>query len=163
MNKLESSAYLASLNIDKMCFGLKAITELLSRLGNPQKSYKTITIAGTNGKGSTAAMISSILHSAGYKVGLYTSPHLVDVRERIVINGKKITLPEFNRTIAYVKDKMERPVTYFEFLTAVAFMYFQRQKVDIAVLEVGLGGRLDATNVCRPLVSVITNMILWNQ
>jgi dihydrofolate synthase / folylpolyglutamate synthase len=158
MNKLKSSAYLASLNIDKMRFGLKAITELLSRLGNPQNTYKTITIAGTNGKGSTAAMAASILHSAGYKVGLYTSPHLVDVRERIVVNGKKISLQEFNRTIAYVKDKIQQPVTYFEFLTAVAFVYFQRQKVNLAVLEVGLGGRLDATNVCNPLVSVITNI-----
>jgi len=158
MNKLNPSAYLDSLNVDKMRFGLKAISELLSRLGNPQNSYKTILIAGTNGKGSTAAMISSILSSAGYKVGLYTSPHLVDVRERIVINGKKISLKEFNQTIADVKDKKEQPVTYFEFLTAAAFVYFQRQKVDIAVLEVGLGGRLDATNVCKPLVSVITNI-----
>jgi dihydrofolate synthase/folylpolyglutamate synthase len=158
MNKIKSSAYLASLNIDKMRFGLKAITELLSRLRNPQKSYKTITIAGTNGKGSTAAMMASILLSAGYKVGLYTSPHLVDVRERIVVNGKKISSQEFNRTIAYVKDKIQQPVTYFEFLTAVAFVYFQREKVDIVVLEVGLGGRLDATNVCKPLVSVITNI-----
>ena len=160
MNKLNPSVYLDSLNVDKMRFGLKAITELLSQLGNPQNSYKTILIAGTNGKGSTAAMIASILCSAGYKVGLYTSPHLVDVRERIVINGKKIPLKEFNRTIADVKDKKEQPVTYFEFLTAVAFVYFQRQKVDIAVLEVGLGGRLDATNVCKPLVSVITNISL---
>jgi len=160
MNKLNPSVYLDSLNVDKMRFGLKAISELLSRLGNPQNSYKTILIAGTNGKGSTAAMIASILCSAGYKVGLYTSPHLVDVRERIVINGKKIPLKEFNRTIADVKDKKEQPVTYFEFLTAVAFVYFQRQKVDIAVLEVGLGGRLDATNVCKPLVSVITNISL---
>ena len=158
MNKLKPSEYLASLNVDKMHFGLKAITQLLLSLGNPQNSYKTILIAGTNGKGSTAAMISSILCSAGYKVGLYTSPHLVDVRERIVINGKKISLKEFNRTIAYVKDKMEQPVTYFEFLTAVAFVYFQSRKVDIAVLEVGLGGRLDATNVCKPLVSIITNI-----
>ena len=160
MNKLNPSAYLDSLNVDKMRFGLKAISELLSRLGNPQNSYKTILIAGTNGKGSTAAMIASILCSAGYKVGLYTSPHLVDVRERIVINGKKISLKEFNWTIAYVKDKIKQPVTYFEFLTAAAFVYFQRQKVDIAVLEVGLGGRLDATNVCKPLVSVITNIAL---
>ena len=160
MNKLNPSVYLDSLNVDKMRFGLKAISELLSRLGNPQNSYKIILIAGTNGKGSTAAMIASILCSAGYKVGLYTSPHLVDVRERIVINGKKIPLKEFNRTIADVKDKKEQPVTYFEFLTAVAFVYFQRQKVDIAVLEVGLGGRLDATNVCKPLVSVITNISL---
>jgi len=158
MNKLNPSAYLDSLNVDTMRFGLTAITALLSRLGNPQNSYKTILIAGTNGKGSTAAMTSSILCSAGYKVGLYTSPHLVDVRERIVINGKKISLKEFNRTIAYVKDKKEQLVTYFEFLTAVAYVYFQRQKVDIAVLEVGLGGRLDATNVCKPMVSVITNI-----
>lgn len=160
MNKLNSSAYLASLNIDEMHFGLKAITELLSRLGNPQNSYKTILIAGTNGKGSTAAMTSSILCHAGYKVGLYTSPHLVDVRERIVVNGKKISLKEFNQTIADVKDKKKQPVTYFEFLTASAFVYFQNQKVDIAVLEVGLGGRLDATNVCKPIVSVITNIAL---
>jgi dihydrofolate synthase / folylpolyglutamate synthase len=160
MNKLNPSVYLDSLNVDKMRFGLKAISELLSQLGNPQNSYKTILIAGTNGKGSTATMIASILCSAGYKVGLYTSPHLVDVRERIVINGKKIPLKEFNRTIADVKDKKEQPVTYFEFLTAVAFVYFQRQKVDIAVMEVGLGGRLDATNVCKPLVSVITNISL---
>jgi dihydrofolate synthase / folylpolyglutamate synthase len=160
MNKLNPSAYLASLNVDKMHFGLAATTELLSRLGNPQNSYKTILIAGTNGKGSTAAMTSSILCRAGYKVGLYTSPHLVDVRERIVINGKKISLQEFNRTIACVKDKKKQQVTYFEFLTAAAFLYFQRQKIDVAVLEVGLGGRLDATNVCKPLVSVITNIAL---
>ena len=158
VNNINPSAYLESLNINKMRFGLKSITELLSRLGNPQKSYKTITIAGTNGKGSTAAMTASILHSAGYKVGLYTSPHLIDVRERITVNGKKISWKEFNRTIAYVKNKIRKPVTYFEFLTAVAFVYFQNQKIDIAVLEVGLGGRLDATNVCKPLVSVITNI-----
>ena len=158
MNKFNPSAYLAGLNVDTMHFGLTAIKDLLSRLGNPQNSYKTILIAGTNGKGSTAAMTASILCSAGYKVGLYTSPHLVDVRERIVINGKKISLKEFNQTIADVKDKTQQPVTYFEFLTAVALVYFQRQKVDIAVLEVGLGGRLDATNVCKPLVSVITNI-----
>ena len=129
MNKLKSSAYLASLNIDKMRFGLKAITELLSRLGNPQNAFKAITIAGTNGKGSTAAMTASILQSAGYEVGLYTSPHLIDVRERIVVNGKKISLREFDRTIEYVKNKIQQPVTYFEFLTAVAFVYFQNQKV----------------------------------
>ena len=158
MNKLKPSLYLASLNVNKMRFGLKPIKELLSRLGNPQNDYKTITIAGTNGKGSTAAMTASILRSAGFKVGLYTSPHLVDVRERIVLNGKKIPLKEFNRTIAYVKNKIKQPVTYFEFLTAVAFEYFKNQKVDIAVLEVGLGGRLDATNVCKPIIAVITNI-----
>lgn len=150
--------YLESLNVDKIRFGLKSVTALLSRLGYPQKSYKTILIGGTNGKGSTAAMTASILHKAGYKVGLYTSPHLVNVRERIVLNGSRISRNDFSRMIAHVKDNLRQPVTYFEFLTAVALVYFQNKKVDIAVLEVGLGGRLDATNVCKPLVSVITNV-----
>src|SRR5208283_1528748 len=92
------------------------------------------------------------------KVGLYTSPHLVDVRERIVINGKKIARKDFDQIIVNIKEKLKKPLTYFELLTAAAFVYFQRQKVDVAVLEVGLGGRLDATNVCRPLVSIITNV-----
>ena len=158
MNKTNPYVYLSSLNIDSIHFGLDAITGLLLRLGNPQKSYKTILIAGTNGKGSTAAMTASILHAAGYKVGLYTSPHLIDVRERIVVSGRKINNREFSRTVANVKSRIKQQITYFEFLTAVAFLYFQRQHVDIAVLEVGLGGRLDATNVCKPIVSVITNI-----
>ena len=158
MKKFDPSTYLAGLNVDIMHFGLDTIAELLSRLGNPQNEYKTILIAGTNGKGSTATMTASILESAGYKAGLYTSPHLVDVRERIVINGKKIARKDFDQIIANIKEKLKKPLTYFELLTAAAFVYFQRQKVDIAVLEVGLGGRLDATNVCRPLVSIITNV-----
>ncbi len=158
MKNTDPYTYLASLNIDSMRFGLEAITALLMRLENPQNSYKTILIAGTNGKGSTAAMLASILHSAGYKVGLYTSPHLIDVRERIVVSDRKITKKEFSHTVEDVKRKLENQVTYFEFLTAVAFLYFQSQQVDIAVLEVGLGGRLDATNVCKPIVSVITNI-----
>jgi dihydrofolate synthase/folylpolyglutamate synthase len=158
MNKFDSLTYLSNLNIDVMRLGLEAITEILSRLRNPQNSYKTILVAGTNGKGSTATMIASILRSAGYKVGLYTSPHLVDVRERIVINGKKIAGKDFNQIIADIKEKAKKPLTYFELLTAAAFVYFQRRKVDIAVLEVGLGGRFDATNICRPLVSIITNI-----
>lgn len=156
--KLIPYKYLESLNINKMRFGLKAIKALLLNLGDPQKSYQTIIIAGTNGKGSTAAMTASILQSAGYRVGLYTSPHLVDVRERIVVNGRKISHKDFNRLIEQVRRHVTHPVTYFEFLTAVAFLYFQNQKIDVAVLEVGLGGRLDATNVCKPLVSVITNI-----
>ena len=158
MKKFDPLAYLAGLNIDVMRFGLEAIAGLLSRLGDPQNDYKTILIAGTNGKGSTATMTASILRSAGYKVGLYTSPHLVDVRERIVVNSKKIIRKDFDQIIANIKEKLKKPLTYFEFLTAAAFIYFQRQKVDVAVLEVGLGGRLDATNVCRPLVSIITNI-----
>jgi dihydrofolate synthase/folylpolyglutamate synthase len=158
MNKFDPAAYLASLNIDVMHFGLTAVSGLLSRLGNPQNAYKTILIAGTNGKGSTAAMTASILRCAGYKTGLYTSPHLIDVRERIAVDGKKISRLDFRRTVGAVKREIKQPVTYFEVLTAAAFLYFQRRKIDIAVLEAGLGGRLDATNVCRPLVSVITNV-----
>jgi len=158
MKKTDPYTYLAGLNIDSMRFGLEAITDLLLRLENPQNSYKSILIAGTNGKGSTAAMAASILHSAGYKVGLYTSPHLIDVRERIVVSGRKITKKEFSKAVEDVKIHLKQTVTYFEFLTAVAFLYFQRQQVDIAVLEVGLGGRLDATNACKPIFSVITNI-----
>lgn len=158
MKKFDPAAYISSLNIDVMRFGLAAISELLFRLGNPQNSFQTILIAGTNGKGSTAAMIASILHAAGYETGLYTSPHLVDVRERININKKRISRQDFRRIVADVKKEASGPVTYFEVLTAAAFLYFQRRKVDIAVIEAGLGGRLDATNVCRPLVSVITNI-----
>lgn len=158
MNKPTPCSYLDSLNVNKMRFGLKIVRDLLSRLDQPQKSYKTIIIAGTNGKGSTAAMTASILRSAGYRVGLYTSPHLVDVRERIVVNGEKISFQDLNRMIEQVKKKVVLPVTYFEFLTAVAFIYFKNEKIDVAVLEVGLGGRLDATNVSTPLVSVITNI-----
>lgn len=158
MNKFDPAAYVASLNIDDMRFRLSAVSELLARLGNPQKCFKTILIAGTNGKGSTAAMTASMLRSAGYRTGLYTSPHLIDVRERIAVDGKEISRKNFSRIIASVKNKILRPVTYFEVLTAGALLYFQQSNVDIAVLEVGLGGRLDATNVCRPLVSVITNI-----
>lgn len=158
MNKFDPAAYLSSLNIDVMHFGLTAITDLLKRLGNPQNSYKSILIAGTNGKGSTAAMLASMLQSAGYKTGLYTSPHLIDVRERIRVNQREISKRDFGRALNAVKKAVQQPVTYFEALTAAAFVYFQLRKVDIAVLEVGLGGRLDATNVCNPLVSVITNI-----
>ena len=158
MNKFDPAAYITSLNIDVMRFGLTAISELLSRLGNPQNSYQTILIAGTNGKGSTAAMTASMLQAAGYKTGLYTSPHLIDVRERIRVNKRQISAGDFRKIISAVKQKIEQPVTYFEVLTAAALLYFQHRKIDIAVLETGLGGRLDATNVCRPLVSVITNI-----
>ena len=158
MNKFNPGAYLSGLNIDVMHFGLEAITELLARFGNPQNSYPTILIGGTNGKGSTAAMSASILLQAGYRVGLYTSPHLKDVRERIVISGRKIPPQKFSRILSEIKYQAILPLTYFEVLTAAAVIYFEREKVDIAVMEVGLGGRLDATNVCFPLVSVITNI-----
>lgn len=152
--------YLTSLNVDVMRLGLGPIKELLRRLGNPQNAFRTILVAGTNGKGSTAGMIASILQSAGYRVGLYTSPHLLDVRERIKIDGKMISRSKLDSIVAYIAAKKTKPLTYFEILTAAAFICFRQEKIDIAVMEVGLGGRLDATNVCRPLVSVITNISL---
>lgn len=158
MNQFKCDDYLASLNIDVMHFGLEAITELMARFGNPQNSYPTILIGGTNGKGSTAAMAASVLREAGFKTGLYTSPHLVDVRERIVINGKKISQRKFGCLLQEIKSRASAPLTYFEVITAAALIHFEQEQVDIAFMEVGLGGRLDATNVCRPLISVITNI-----
>jgi len=137
--------------------GLEQIKKILKELGNPQRGLKVIHVAGTNGKGSVCAMLASVLREAGYKVGMYTSPHLVDFRERIQVNGKMIPKKDVIRLYKLVKAK-GIDLTYFEFITAMAFKYFSEQKVDVLVLEVGLGGRLDATNVVKPLVSVITNI-----
>jgi dihydrofolate synthase/folylpolyglutamate synthase len=140
--------------------GLGPITELLNRFKNPQDSYGTILIGGTNGKGSIAAMVASVLSRNGYRVGLYTSPHLIDLRERIRINGSMILPEEMGELIKEIKSFSTENITYFEFLTAVAFLYFYQKRVDISVLEVGMGGRLDATNVVSPLISVISNISL---
>lgn len=153
-------AYLASLDKIGIRFGLGPVRRLLNRLGKPQNAYKAVLIAGTNGKGSIAAMISAILVKSGYRVGLYTSPHLIDFRERIKINGRMISEYDTNIFINAVRKKVAEEVTWFEFVTAMAFLYFQKKDVDIAVLEVGMGGRLDATNVCRPMISVISNISL---
>jgi len=158
MTKFNCGDYLSSLNIDVMHFGLDAMIGLLEKFGNPQDDYTTILVGGTNGKGSTAAMVASIMKQSGRRVGLYTSPHLVDVRERIVVNGAKIPVRALDSIVLEIKNRVAGHITYFEVLTAAAFIYFQRAHVDVAVMEVGLGGRLDATNVCRPLVSVITNI-----
>jgi dihydrofolate synthase/folylpolyglutamate synthase len=150
-------------------FGLEAEAGLLKRLGNPERDLKRIIhVAGTNGKGSVCAMLASLLRSAGYKTGLYTSPHLVRVNERFKVNGECIpddelaALIELVDTCArdYAKSQDGRQITFFEFLTALAFEYFRRQKVDVLVLETGMGGRLDATNVVLPQVSVITSISL---
>ncbi|MFA5839398.1 MAG: folylpolyglutamate synthase/dihydrofolate synthase family protein [Candidatus Margulisiibacteriota bacterium] len=163
--------YLDSLEKFGINLGLERIANLLQQLGNPQTKFKSIHIAGTNGKGSTAAMVASILKEDGYKVGLYTSPHLLDYTERIKINGVNIAKREFEKGLRKIKRwpvmaregrrrlKAGEP-TVFEVLTAVAFWYFAKQKVDYAIVEVGMGGRLDATNVIAPLVSVITNIDL---
>jgi len=144
--------------------GLERVSELLAYFGNPQDRIKCIHVAGTNGKGSTCAMIASVLVEAGYKTGLYTSPHLVEYTERMKINGKDISRSDFSKLIFEVinySNNANIPATEFEILTVAAFMYFYEQGVDYAVIETGLGGRLDATNVVKkPLMSIITDIDL---
>jgi dihydrofolate synthase/folylpolyglutamate synthase len=153
-------------------FDLAHMRVLLGPLGHPEKRFPSVLIAGTNGKGSAAATLASILHAAGHRTGLYTSPHLVRINERIRIDGEPIADADFTR----VHDKVELAAagliergrlpwhpSFFEVLTAMAFLHFAARKVDIAVLEVGMGGRLDATNVVEPLVSVITDISLDHQ
>jgi dihydrofolate synthase/folylpolyglutamate synthase len=149
-------------------YSLRHIEELLDRMGDPQLTARTIHIAGTKGKGSVAAMIAQVLSDSGYKTGLYTSPHFHTLRERISVDGTLISEAEFAAAMAEIKPFIEsmkqdaafRQLTYFEALTALTFAYFQKKRVDFQVLEVGLGGRLDATNVARPLVCIITPISL---
>ncbi|MCB8749835.1 bifunctional folylpolyglutamate synthase/dihydrofolate synthase [Planktothrix agardhii] len=147
--------------------GLERIKNLLKRLGNPHLNVPIIHVAGTNGKGSVCAYLSSILSQAGYRVGRYISPHLVDWTERLSINQQPISQSDFLEVLQQVENAIlpdEFPPTLFEVVTVAAWLYFAQQKVDIAVMEVGLGGRLDATNVCDyPLVSVITSIGLDHQ
>jgi dihydrofolate synthase/folylpolyglutamate synthase len=150
---------------DRQHFGIKLglhnIIRLSEWLGNPERKYPTIHIAGTNGKGSTSSFIAGILRASGYKVGLLTSPHLADYRERIRVNGQKIRPEAITEFIEEYKPLILRSrVTFFEVTTALAFWYFAKCKVDWAVVETGLGGRLDATNIITPEVSVITNIAL---
>lgn len=139
--------------------GLQNTLALDKHFNHPHTNFKTIHIAGTNGKGSCSHSLASILQEAGYKVGLYTSPHLVDFRERIRVNGQCISK---ERVVKFVKDerKFFEPLhpSFFELTTALAFKYFDEQKVDIAIIEVGLGGRLDCTNIISPILSIITNI-----
>lgn len=141
--------------------GLANTVALDRHYGSPHLSYPTIHIAGTNGKGSTAHTIAAILQEAGYRVGLYTSPHIIDFRERIRVNGEPISR---ERVVSFVERERAffEPLapTFFELTTALAFLYFKEQQVDIAVIEVGLGGRLDCTNIITPVLSVITNISL---
>lgn len=139
-------------------FKLDRMNKLMELLGNPHESFPSVHVAGTKGKGSTSSFIASTLQAAGYKVGLYTSPHLVDFRERILINGEWISQEDLVALTDELRPLTEivNDTTTFELTTALTFLYFRQQKVDVAVLEVGLGGRLDATNVVNPVVSVIT-------
>jgi dihydrofolate synthase / folylpolyglutamate synthase len=138
---------------------LKNTLALCDRLGHPENNFRSIHIAGTNGKGSTSHLIASVLQSAGYKTGLYTSPHLKDFRERIRINGKKIAKTHVSKFVSRNKKAFE-PVkpSFFEYAAVMAFQYFSDEKVDLAVIETGMGGRLDSTNVITPVTSLITNI-----
>jgi len=138
---------------------LTNILALSEYLGNPEKQFKSIHVAGTNGKGSTSHMLASILQEQGYKVGLYTSPHLKDFTERIRINGNPIRKNCITNFIKRNKEFLEKQkLSFFEMTVGLAFEYFAKQKVDIAIIEVGLGGRLDSTNIITPIISVITNI-----
>jgi dihydrofolate synthase/folylpolyglutamate synthase len=148
-----------------MKLGLDSIRRLAHAGGDPQLKFPAVHIAGTNGKGSTSAMVAAIATEAGLRAGLYTSPHLVEISERIRVDGRAIAAADFARLATAVRETGERlvaagelpaPPTFFEQVTAIGYLYFAEQEVDLAVLEVGLGGRLDATNICAPLVTAIT-------
>ena len=144
--------------------GLEHTYELLKRCGNPQNDLKIIHIAGTNGKGSTSAMLQSILRKAGLKVGLYTSPHLVSFNERIRINGAPVSnsfIMDFMKKLNDDIDEIKS--TFFETTTALALYYFYYEKVDVAVIETGLGGKLDSTNVVKPDLTIITHIDIDHQ
>ncbi|MBI2654742.1 bifunctional folylpolyglutamate synthase/dihydrofolate synthase [Candidatus Woesearchaeota archaeon] len=159
MNYKKILKYLYSLESPKIKLGLGRIQQLLNKIANPEKELKCIHVAGTNAKGSVCSMIFYMLKEAGYKVGLYTSPHLKRFNERIRINNEEITDKEIVEYFLKVKPHITNQ-SFFEITTAMAFLYFKEHNVDFVVLEVGLGGRLDATNVVIPLVSVITNVDL---
>ncbi|MBI5188953.1 MAG: bifunctional folylpolyglutamate synthase/dihydrofolate synthase, partial [Nitrospirae bacterium] len=166
MSYSETVNYLYNLQRHGIKFGLDNIIRLMSVLDNPHESFLSVHVAGTNGKGSTSAMIASILQAAGLRVGLFTSPHLVSFTERIRINDEEITEDEVISLTDEIREKSSRlkaqssdfSPTFFEVVTAMAFMYFKRRKIEIAVVEVGMGGRLDATNIIIPEVSVITSI-----
>ena len=165
MNYSAAIAFLYGLQKHGIKLGLENMLALMARLGHPERRFRALHIAGTNGKGSTAAMAASILQAAGYRVGLYTSPHLVDFRERIRVNGAMV--PE--ERVAALAERLRAAAgpdlvpTFFEVTTAMAFLHFAESAVDVAVLEVGLGGRFDATNVVVPAACAITTIALDHQ
>ena len=165
----DAVSFLFSLSTSGIKLGLDTISTLTTSFNNPEKTYKTVLVAGTNGKGSVCAMLGKILSTAGYKTGIYTSPHLIDVRERIRINDDLIAKNRFTELLIEIKDAADRLTergeldqypTYFEFITTIAFRYFAEEGLDIAVLEVGLGGRFDAVNIVDPIISIITDVDL---
>jgi dihydrofolate synthase/folylpolyglutamate synthase len=165
MTYIQTLNYLYGLQKYGVKFGLSKTSNLMKKLGNPHRGQGYIHIAGTNGKGSVAAMIESILVRSGLKVGFYSSPHLVRFTERFRINRKEISKKKAAELAGELKSIIDpdHPPTYFEVTTAMALAYFAKEGTDIAIMEVGMGGRLDATNIIRPLVSVITNISLEHQ
>ncbi|MFH1349358.1 MAG: folylpolyglutamate synthase/dihydrofolate synthase family protein [Pseudomonadota bacterium] len=161
----EALHYLYGLQRYGIKFGLNKTSNLLKAFGNPQNGQKYIHIGGTNGKGSVSVMVESMLRKSGLKVGFYSSPHLVRFTERFRINGREIPPDKVADIAAELMDIIDptNPPTFFEVTTAMALIYFAREKTDISIMEVGMGGRLDATNIIRPLVSVITNISLEHQ
>jgi dihydrofolate synthase/folylpolyglutamate synthase len=164
---LTAAAYLAARTRTGVKFGLETIRALVAELDHPEQAYTTLLVAGTNGKGSVVAYVDAALRASGLRVGRYTSPHLVRLNERILVDGREITDRELDAAVGRVRETAEALVraglirghpTHFEALTAAAFEHFRQAGVQVAVLEVGMGGRLDATNVCRPLASAIVSI-----
>jgi len=159
MNYQQAWDYLDSLQFHKIKLGLDAMNSFMASVGNPEQNLKTVHVAGTNGKGSVSVTLLTLLSEAGYRVGLYTSPHLSSVRERFRINDTYISEETFAELATRIREVLGTDkITYFEFTTALAFLWFSEENLDLVVLETGLGGRLDATNIVTPLVSVITNV-----
>ncbi len=167
MNYTQTLSYLESLIEFGVKTGLEHTAALAAMMGDPQNGFPSVLIAGTNGKGSTSAFLSTILKKAGYRTGLYTSPHLVDVEERIAVDGCPVARDAFAESMSRVRQTAEKAVsegvveeapTYFESLTLACFDHFNRTGIDIGVLEVGLGGRMDCTNIVRPVLTAVTNV-----
>ena len=171
MDTASTFAWLMNLRNAGSALGLERMRELCARLSHPENASPCIHIAGTNGKGSTAAMIEAIQRAHGRKTGLYTSPHLIEIGERIQVNRQQVSTERVLQVAEEIRPHyealaakgVEMTPTFFEVITAVAFLEFKRAKVDVAILETGLGGRLDATNICQPLVTVITSIGLDHQ
>ncbi len=155
---------LARLELFGIRLGLDNVRAVLAALGEPQRGFPSVLVAGSNGKGSTSALLAAMASAAGYRTGLYTSPHLETVEERLRIDGRAIPTPRLGALLAEAVELAERetgtPPTYFEALTVAAFRWFAQERVDLAVVEVGMGGRLDATNTCEPLLSLVTSISL---
>ena len=159
MNYQQAWDYLDSLQFHKIKLGLDAMRTFMARVHNPEQHLKIVHVAGTNGKGSVCVTLLTLLSQAGYRVGLYTSPHLSSVRERFRIGDSFISEEKFAELATRIREVLgDEKITYFEFTTALAFLWFAEENLDLVILETGLGGRLDATNIITPLVSVITNI-----